>query len=326
MKPHHSFRGRLFSRYFWLSFLMTLLVGALVLTGLSPALREVHAESEVSREQRAKSALMDGLDRHLASFRIPQTKRVSSTLLLELIDEHPRYSLIASSVAREITVNNDGTNTIVPHYLPEQEQMGKRFLQGLPDGSDFEKELWIHDKLIRQTTYVRGVKTIEETLKTRQADCMGYSRTMAALLDTAGISCRTITGTAGDGAHMWNVVTLDGTPYLLDTTWDDPGDGKAPIHRYFNVSAERMSADHTPDREYRAQWNACTSMQENYYVRLGLSYTTVPAAVMALSSQNEILMENESLARIVKSAAVSLYPQVTWSANLAMGAVVKLRP
>lgn len=324
MKPQSHSHFHLFSRYFWLSFLMTLLVGALVLTGLSPMLREAHAESEVSREQRAKSALMNGLDRHLSSFRIPHTKETSSHLLLELMDEHPKYRLIASPVAREITVNNDETNTIVPHYLPELEQQAKQFLSGLPDGDLFSQEVWIHDKLICQTTYVRGIKTIEETLNTRQADCMGYSRTMAALLDTVGIPCRTITGIANNEAHMWNVVTLDGESYLLDVTWDDLGDGKAPIHRYCNVSADRMKDTHTPDKECRSLWNSCVSMRDNWYIRQGQSYTTVPAAVMALSSQNEVLMENRSLAKAVQKLAKSLYPQTLWSGNTAMGVIAKI--
>ncbi|MCD7847331.1 MAG: hypothetical protein LUG49_04810 [Oscillospiraceae bacterium] len=57
--------------------------------------------------------------------------------------------------------------------------------------------------------------------------CEGYSKAFQYLCDLAGIDCITVTGTmsggTGEGAHMWNIVYIDGVNYLVDVTNSDTG-------------------------------------------------------------------------------------------------------
>ncbi|MCD7822740.1 MAG: hypothetical protein LUG86_01780 [Oscillospiraceae bacterium] len=57
--------------------------------------------------------------------------------------------------------------------------------------------------------------------------CEGYAKAFKYLCDLAGIDCITVsgkmTGGTGEGAHMWNIVRLDGVNYLVDVTNSDTG-------------------------------------------------------------------------------------------------------
>ena len=57
--------------------------------------------------------------------------------------------------------------------------------------------------------------------------CEGYSKAFQYLCDLSGLDCISVSGTmsssTGSGAHMWNVVTLDGSNYLVDVTNTDTG-------------------------------------------------------------------------------------------------------
>ena len=57
--------------------------------------------------------------------------------------------------------------------------------------------------------------------------CEGYAKAFRYLCDCSGIECLLVTGTmiggTGAGAHMWNVVTLNGNNYLVDVTNCDTG-------------------------------------------------------------------------------------------------------
>ena len=58
--------------------------------------------------------------------------------------------------------------------------------------------------------------------------CEGYSKAFMYLCDLstfqgADTACYTVSGTMGGGAHMWNIVTLEGENYLADVTNSDSG-------------------------------------------------------------------------------------------------------
>ena len=123
--------------------------------------------------------------------------------------------------------------------------------------SDFDKELFIHDAIIDSCRYTDSDKLIASSaygvLVNGSASCEGYAKAAKLLLDKAGIENYVITGTAKreDGAsegHMWNVVFIDGKPYNLDLTWDDPiGEGVTQNKRYayFNITDEEILKTHT---------------------------------------------------------------------------------
>ncbi|MBQ7563780.1 MAG: hypothetical protein IJT16_07295 [Lachnospiraceae bacterium] len=71
--------------------------------------------------------------------------------------------------------------------------------------------------------------------------CESYARAMSRLLDTAGLTNLFVCGEAGDyvgGGHAWNYVQLDGSWYMLDSTWDDPEDEtEGSTKKYFLIGS-----------------------------------------------------------------------------------------
>ncbi len=63
--------------------------------------------------------------------------------------------------------------------------------------------------------------TIHSALFARQAICQGYSLLLRAMLNESGVDCLYVSGplTSGD-AHAWNLIRIDGSWYLADSTWD----------------------------------------------------------------------------------------------------------
>lgn len=148
------------------------------------------------------------------------------------------------------------------------------------EASDFDKELLIHDAIIDSCKYTDSDKLIASSaygvLVNGSASCEGYAKAAKLLLDKAGIENYVITGTAKreDGAsegHMWNVVFIDGKPYNLDLTWDDPiGEGVTQNKRYayFNITDEEILKTHT----FSDASACCTATDSNYFVKLGRQF------------------------------------------------------
>ena len=42
---------------------------------------------------------------------------------------------------------------------------------------------------------------------------------------------------------------MDGAPYYIDTTWDDPDTGSIVYRDYFMVSGDQLRADHVWDED-----------------------------------------------------------------------------
>ncbi|MDD6035531.1 MAG: transglutaminase domain-containing protein [Lachnospiraceae bacterium] len=108
----------------------------------------------------------------------------------------------------------------------------------------------LHDYLVLNLkydeTYQAASHTPEGVMKNHVAVCEGYARTMQLLLKLAGIDSKIVVGTAGGGAHAWNLVKLDDEWYHVDVTWDDPIPDKEGRVRYiyFLKDDEYMSATH----------------------------------------------------------------------------------
>lgn len=123
--------------------------------------------------------------------------------------------------------------------------------------SEYERELLIHDILVRDVSYdtdaveivdsYNNAATVYGTLVEKKALCSGYAVTFKLLCNRVGISCSTVNGISKDIGHMWNIVRLDGFWYHVDVTWDDPvtdGDENLIRYDYFNVTDEWISFDH----------------------------------------------------------------------------------
>lgn len=173
--------------------------------------------------------------------------------------------------------------------------------------SDYEKELALHDYLVKNCRYSQNVSQPTGSdiyraygaLVNGDAVCNGYAEALQLLFMCAGVESRFVIGTADGVDHAWNLVCLDGLWYHLDATWDDPvpDKGETAIHSFFNVTDAIMEKSHT--WEIKDYPNA-TSMNYNYYVHNNLyfedfeDYQTKAYDVMVGNVQNhfEAVIEN----------------------------------
>ena len=178
--------------------------------------------------------------------------------------------------------------------IPDDRVMAQRLLVKVnrvlketisPTMTEYQKELALHDYLVKNCTYGNGDPENDNEFRAygalieKEAVCNGYAEAMALLLSCAGLENRYVVGTATVNRgiavvenedekrenHAWNLVKINGTWYHLDSTWDDPvGDYELVSHAYFNMSDELMARDHIWDRE---KYDACPDMQWNYFRR-----------------------------------------------------------
>ncbi len=121
--------------------------------------------------------------------------------------------------------------------------------------TEFEKELFIHDYLIENCSYLVNNEGSGYTSNTAygalcegSAYCDGYALAFKLLMDRAGLFCCVVEGFADELPHMWNMVCIDGQFYHVDVTWDDSDNSEYSdmlYHGYFNLSTDRISSNHT---------------------------------------------------------------------------------
>lgn len=192
-------------------------------------------------------------------------------------DDHPELFWVDASYTR---IGRDDRSVIAfePHYVFDTatakqktdtvEAKANEFLSTLDtNASDYDKALAIHDFVVENTTYDMTAYESQDysantdaydilgVLVDHTAVCEGYARTYQYLMQSEGLYCAYITGTAtntlGTDNHAWNMVRIDGTYSFVDCTQDDPimTDGQPEIvdHTYFCVGTETLLYDHTPD-------------------------------------------------------------------------------
>ncbi len=90
-------------------------------------------------------------------------------------------------------------------------------------GSDYEKELFLHNALIGLCEYDLDSdfsQSAFSVLVNRRSVCAGYAKSFQLLMKECGIPCYYAAGWSGEN-HAWNIVLLDGEYYNVDLTWDD---------------------------------------------------------------------------------------------------------
>ncbi len=120
-----------------------------------------------------------------------------------------------------------------------------------PGMSDYAKAKALHDWLIFNANYdyTFTYYGADGVLLHGAGVCDSYARAYQKLLTAVGIESVIVTGTAGGGAHGWNLVKIDGQWYHVDCTWDDPNAGGAENWNYFMLTDEEMRRDHAWNEE-----------------------------------------------------------------------------
>lgn len=126
--------------------------------------------------------------------------------------------------------------------------------------TDDEKELYIHDYLVKNVVYERKERPysheVTGVLCHGIGVCEGMAKTFKLMCDFTGISCFTVVGYGvapeenserRSELHAWNTVFLGGTPYGVDVTFDS-SISKAVgslCYSYYNIPDRVMMKNHS---------------------------------------------------------------------------------
>ncbi len=194
----------------------------------------------------------------------------------------PTYSMTQEEYKKQ----QEELKTVVPVIL--------KGAQGY--SSLYEKELYIHDYIITNCSYVDpennpNANSVYGCLVQGKASCEGYSRAFQYLLNALNIDNRLITGeSAEDGVnyigHMWNYVVLEGNGYFVDVTWDDPKTSTQVLrHTFFNVTTNDILLEH---RNLEQTVPLCTATRYNYFVYENAFVNNVSTAQLETSVENAV--------------------------------------
>ena len=201
------------------------------------------------------------------------------------------FSLYYSDGETEDDFDDDGNPTSTADRTKIRSQIIEfsnkitEFLATVPSNvSELEKEKRIYDFELDTVRYddeiADAVKAGNEGVITHSFSaygalckglsvCEGYAKLFQYLCYQVGINATQVHGYS-DGNHMWNAVKLDGSWYMVDTTWDDSSkhDGLR-YYKYFNVTEKQLSADHTTDKGVLSVPN-CTATEAAFFKHFAL--------------------------------------------------------
>ncbi|MGB4659047.1 MAG: transglutaminase domain-containing protein [Mobilitalea sp.] len=143
--------------------------------------------------------------------------------------------------------------------------------------SEVEQIKMVHDYIVLNTEYdeanlltdtlPKSSFSAEGVLFKNIAVCQGYAEAFDLFMEVMGIDCEVVIGySRTDGiSHAWNIVSIGGRNYNVDTTWDDPvPDRKGKIqYNYFLMPDSVFEVDHSWKR---GEYSVCTSQKYMYYI------------------------------------------------------------
>ena len=121
--------------------------------------------------------------------------------------------------------------------------------------------------------------------------CDGYSAAMSMCLEVLGIKSCIVSSATID--HSWNIVYLDGMPYYVDSTWDDPVydvTGRA-LHNNLLVSASKLKTNHAAN-DYPVV-NAPNSYDNWYWTCSDTAFQLIGDNLYYINNRNGTLCRRE---------------------------------
>ena len=168
----------------------------------------------------------------------------------------------------------------IPKMYDEFIASAGKLIESIPEGSDYNKILYVHDYIINNTVYNYETSDTERydsrhtaygCLVDGSAVCDGYAKAFQYIMNQIGIESGICTGSN----HAWNYVNLDGEYYWIDTTWDDTDNkysNKKFMYTYFLFNDEMLLRTRNFDiiQSYVPE---CKSIENNYFVKNGRYFT-----------------------------------------------------
>lgn len=191
----------------------------------------------------------------------------------------------------------------------------------LPNGSQYELALWLHDWIVDNCTYDNSATGVycsaEGVFFHGKGTCAAYRSAYKMLLDRVGIVNERCTG----NGHEWNIVKLNGKWYHIDATWDD--DNYYDKRLYFGLTDELMAIAHSDHKPDAARPADCLEM--NYHIvsgevsRWSAAFegeitSQLTAGTMAFSMETPI-KEPESVNAIIYGITAYELSNRNWTVN-----------
>ena len=236
---------------------------------------------------------------------------------------------ISSSRDYDITITYSISKNEMMAMKKAVEAKAEQIIKDLitPGMRDYEKELKIYDYIINNTKYdSAAVGKPRDTAHTDygvlilgKGVCEGYSRAVYRLFNMAGLKNIQISGYANGIGHQWNIVYIDGKPYHVDATWDDPttSDGSNVLrHVHFNITDLVMRDIHTWDAK---GYPVCNSTDYSYEKVAGyIKNNNAPAATPIVTPEPTPVVEPTPTPAPTPAPAVVTSDSIM-SKNVALG-------
>ena len=179
------------------------------------------------------------------------------SLYYEVLDAH--YEFFYVKGLQTFSYSASGLTSITPLYdttytssdVTAFNNICSAIVAGIPQGTNVEKLLYLHDYLITHCEYDQTYSKTNayNALVEGSAVCDGYAKAFKYLCDLAGLTCEYVASDANN--HAWNMVQVgngDTAWYYIDCTKDDPMNGCESYcdHTNFLMSREAcINTNHT---------------------------------------------------------------------------------
>ncbi len=195
---------------------------------------------------------------------------------------NPKYTMVFSSkiVSYSLDINLEYSVANMAELetnLNTLDNLIKEYTANLDSKNDFEKELYLHDIIGRNSVYYKFDKmenipdvyhTSYGALIEKEAVCDGFTKALQLVLDRVGIQSILVSGMLEEQAHAWNMVKIANSWYHVDLTSNklikETKDGESiVVHTYFNATDEMILKSHIIDTTYDIP--KATDETYNYY-------------------------------------------------------------
>ena len=242
-------------------------------------------------QQKAYYAMKEGLLNLQDSFPVPMlsAKELSDIYFMIRLDCPAifysvtfSYKYYADSTAVELIPKYLFSKDKIKEHRQAMESRIKKLARQAADLGEKEKELFIHDFIVKNVKYDKLKKEyspeIIGALGNGVAVCEGIAKAVKILCDELGIWCIIALSEANPEKgikyrHAWNVIQIGGQYYHLDVTFDNTLSKEDTIrYDYVNLSDQQIFRDHEP-----VIWKVpvCSDKDHFYYREKKVSWTTL---------------------------------------------------
>ncbi len=218
-------------------------------------------------ERQAYDIMEEGISKMKSEFSVPPLpfQKISDIHTFIKLDNPLIFNTDAVKMAK---ISDFEKVRVMPHYVMKKKEYAdtlsaaekrlNRILSGIPSCDVFEKEIFIHDFIVKNVVYDKLKKRYSHEVTGPLCHgigvCEGMSKLFKLMCDAVGIDCICVVGFAASSEgehknterHMWNSVKINGNFFSVDVTFDNSLSKKDIIrYDYLNVTDGIMKQSHS---------------------------------------------------------------------------------